>query len=646
MTDDRPDSDFSRADLARELNEAPVVARPQFRAAEERPGPANDTPPPDDVTHDRPHGEIWDGCPVVPLGVNGEHSYYLDRLGQLRAVNKHDLQKIMHLFGDRLDLLSHHFPQWSVAKDGTATKRKGRFDQTSASMAMISACAERGLFNPDGSVRGTGAWRDDDGNLIYHCGNQLLTAQGARAPGEIDGKIYPAYPPVPAPAQAAGRSAPALEILDMLGRWNWEHAEVMPMVALGMIGAQMMSGALDWRPVYWLTGDKASGKSTFQDLLRHLHGGERGLVQSNDPTKSGITARLGHSSMPVALDEIEPDEEHAAKGKALIELARVAASGGQWLRGSADQKGAGGNVYSTFLFSSILIPGAMGAQDRSRLITMGLRPLEAGAAKLTLDARKLRGWGAVMKRHLIDRWPSWAERLELWRAALADAGLSGRNGDNWATTLAMADALLNEALPARDVLGGWAKKAARAAHHETEEIGSDAESMLMHLMGQPLDPWRRGQMYTLAQWVMVAARTPAAPVALQASCCKMDGSSMLTEADREAAAKAANEILASYGLRVRGVGDVAALFIPNARIPALAKLFERSTWAAGVWSQSAKRVIGAEPVAQPLTLAGQRTRGVYVPLRSIGGMMSFPMDRTPTQPGPVNSAAAAFDEGF
>ncbi|RWR32505.1 hypothetical protein D2T31_00540 [Sinirhodobacter populi] len=618
----------SLEDLARELEEAPFAAGPDA-GGEPPPGdpgpgddpgrgePSGSSAPPRGRKPARPKGEIWEHCPVRPLGVNGDFSYYLDRHGQLRAVKKHEAQTIMHLFGDKIRGLCINFPQF----DREGNRKQGRFDQTSASMAMIEACSEKGLFNPDGAVRGVGAWKDDDGKLVYHCGQHLLTADGRKEPGDIQGKIYPAYPPIPEPAPEPGRDNVAEKVLDTLETWRWEHQGTTSMIALGMIGVQMLCGALDWRPVYWLTGDKAYGKSAFQDMLKLLHGGEKGLIQSNDPTKSGITSRLGHSSLPVAIDELEPGEEGSSKERDIIVLARVAASGGQWLRGSADQKGASGNVYSAFLFSSILIPGSMGPQDRSRLITLHLRPLDPSTPKLSLDPRTWRARGAVLKRLLIDRWPSWPERLELWRKALAEAGLSGRNGDNYATTMAMADMALHADMPSAEYLSGWARKVASCAVHETEEIGSDAESMLMHLMGQPFDVFRRGEMWTIAQWVMVAAALPSAPPALVANDVSGAEGMSIDDQTRTAAAKRANEKLAKVGMRVKGSGDSAMLFIANAPIPGLLKLFENSTWAKGVWAQSSRRIVGAEAVDQPLSLAGIRSRGVYVPLKQISGML-------------------------
>lgn len=642
-------------DLAQQLADAPIAADGADASAEPPREPPQDVPPfaeqgdpgpqPEAGSRkrrrdpDRQPGEIWPDCPVRPLGVNGDLFFYLDRLGQMRAIKKHEGQAMMALFLDRIEMLCRHFP--TFAKDGE-TIVAGKFNQMHASTAMITACAEKGLFNPDGTVRGVGAWKDDDGNLVYHCGKHLLTREGEQQPADIHGKIYPAYPPIPAPAPPDSTGDPAPDIIAMLSSWKWQRPDSDPMLSLGMICILMLCGALEWRPAFWLTGDKASGKSTFQDLVGHLLGGDKGLVKSTDATKSGITSRLGHSSLPVLLDELEPGDEGSSKERDIILLARVASSGGQWVRGSADQKGASGNVYSAFLFSSILIPGSMGPQDRSRLITLNLDTLPRDAAKPAMDPRTWRKRGARLKRILIDRWPSWEDRLSLWRVALAEAGLAGRNGDNYATTLAMADMALHEALPGPDTLKGWAEKIAKAARRDTDEIGSDAEDMIQHLLGQPYDVYRRGEMFTVAHWIMTAAALPSAPRELIRT--TDSGITDIDDQERRDAAKRANEKLAKAGLRIKGAGDTAELFIANKPLPGLNKLFEHSRWANGVWSQSSRRVFGAQPTDQPLTLAGQRVRGVYIPLRSIGGLLAFPMDRAPTVSTPMPTISDDYED--
>jgi hypothetical protein len=633
--EDRKPAKVTRLDeLGRELKAAPVVAVAQPRPAppQDDPGPspdpeAGDGPQPPRPGGGRPKGEIWKGCPVTPLGMNGDFFYFLDRHGQLRATKAEmKASQIVGYFG-RVNLIRSEFP--SFDKNGDV--RQGAFNSQLCNFTMIEACHEKGLFNPDGAVRGVGAWSDDEGKLIYHTGDRLITQEGRRDPGEIDGKIYPAYPPIPAPAATTLKANAAEDTLALISTWNFARPDIDPHITLGMIGVQMMGGALAWRPAFWFTGDKASGKSTLQDLIKWLHG-DKGLVQSNDPTKSGITARLGHSALPVALDELEPGDEGSSKERDIITLARVASSGGQWLRGTADQKGASGNVYSTFMFSSILIPGSMGAQDRSRLITISLYPPEKGAPKPVIDPRTQKLRGATLKRILIDRWPTWAERLALWRTALAEFELDGRNGDNWATTMAMADMALNAELPKPETMKEWARKLAFGAKAEVDDIGSNAEDMLMHLLGQGYDVYRRGEQWNIAHWLMVAAQLPSSPVELIAG---SDGG-MIDDHARENAAKRANEKLAKIGLRVKGSGNEAELFIPNKPIPGLKKLFEHSQWASGVWSQAARRVPGAS--ASQATLAGQTTRGVYIPFKAIAGLLAFPMDRSAPDAAPPKPA--------
>jgi hypothetical protein len=552
----------------------------------------------------RPRGEIFRDCPVVPLGVYGDFSFYLDRLGQLRKVDNHSLDKIRHVFGGDVRLLSMHFPQYD--KDGA--RKPGKFDQANTAAAMTEASAERGVWSPVGRVRGAGAWADDDGGLIYHAGDEVLIAGDWRRPGVYGGRVYPASDPVPRPAATAGRGDAAQAILGQFATWAWRRPDIDPQLALGLVCAQMLGGALDWRPVGWLTGDAATGKSTFQKLLLWLHGGENGLLQAADATEAGIRSVVGYSSLPVAIDELEPDADNPKKVKAVIELARRAASGGQIFRGGADQKGHQSNAQSSFLFSSILVP-PMPAQDRSRLILLDLNRLPPDAPKMALDPRRWRGLGAQLRRVLIEGWTDWPQRLELWREALARHGQTGRGADNFATVLAMADMALRPDMPGRDELDAWARKVGHAATEDSLEVGSNAEDMLTRLLGQPLDVWRRGRKFTVGQWVAMAARLPGARDAID-----------------EATPENANSFLAAYGLRVRGRGEAAELCIANKPLPMLCELFRDSSWADGVWSQAARRVTGASATA-PLHFAGAPSRAWAIPLANIPGLMAFPADR-------------------
>lgn len=585
---------------------------------------------------ERAVGEIFDDCPVTPLGVRGPHAFYLDVNGQMRSVTKHDRETILSLFGHMNPRLNYKFPVWRKNAEGEMERKPRAFDQGDAAWVMYAAASECGVFDPANSVRGVGAWTDDDGNLVYHTGDALLINGERHKPGKLGKHIYPAQPPIPHPHASDTPTDPVPEIQRTLATWNWAAADVHPHIALGMIGVLMLGGALDWRPVFWMVAPAASGKSEFQRLLKLLHGDD-GLIQTTNTTKSGITSQIGQSSLPVAVDELEPGDERSTKERDIIELARVAASGGKWFRGSADQTGISGNVYSAFFFSSILIPGVMKTQDVQRLVRLELKPLGQHVPKLALDPRTWRTRGAKLKQLLIDRWPSWPERMSAWRHSLEEAGVGGRNADKWGTVLAMADMAIQADIAPADVRAAWADKIAFIANADRDDTVNDADAMLLHLMGQQFDPFRRGQQYSIAQWIMAACGLPSMPEGLRHEDERNERSSLHDTSKR------ANQMLASLGMRVDGRDVDGQLFIANKQIPNLLKLFHGSDWAGGVWKQSAMRVPGAIASPNPKRLAGIASRGTLIPIKSIPGLIGMPMDQARVAGTDADGVASATD---
>lgn len=627
--------------LAAELDGAPVEATPKTP----RPGsdpqdsapPDRGDPPPPRGRPGRPRGEIWDGCPVKALGVNGATSYFLDVLGQLRAVGKLERMTIMHLFGDRYEALCNAFPQF----DKSEKRKKGKFEGDAAAAAMTQAAAEKGLFDPEGAVRGVGAWTDDDGQLVYHLGKRLIIAGEDAEPTTHQGRIYPSFPSIPAPALSVKGAGPAAAILEDFATWQWDRPDIDPFIMLGTVGVQMIGGALDWRPASWLTGPPGSGKSALQRAILGLHGGEKGLLQSADATARGIAALLGSSTtLPVAMDEIEPDDHDSAKAKAIVELARIASSGGTWVRGSSDQKGSTGQLRSAFMFSSVLIPGILRSQDRQRLIILNLNPFAEGAKPPDMRAETWRNRGAALKRIIIDRWPGWAGRLEGWRAAFADHGITGRHADNWATTVAMADLLQSEAHPTAEVLTGWAAKISAHIKATLGEIGTDADDVLTHLMSMPYMLEGGREQYTIAQWVQVAGGLDGAPEGLlsQFNTEDLDGKNRRPAVANAKLAKLMLKVVAERGAEP-------FLFVGDKPVQGLKQLFQGTQWAGGAWSQSLRRVRGARygKATASRTLAGIASRGVEIPLSSIPGLAFLPQDRD--RAAPVNAPTSSSGYG-
>lgn len=581
--------------LRGELDAAPVSRPAEAPAAAAPDGPAPGAAPPRKRGRERKTGEIWPGCPVVALGVHGATFWYLDLLGQLVPIDNHTGDRISAVFGGRVDLLTRAFPRYG--KDGESVIG---WKQDGARAAMQAACAERGVLDAAAVVRGRGAWVDAEGALILHAGDAVLIAGEWRPPGDHAGHVYASRPPSPRPAETPDPEA-GERLLDLLSTWRWQRGALDAQLMLGWIGAAMVSGALDWRPAAWVTGDAGTGKSTLQDLVRHVLGGEGGVLQSTDATPAGLWQQLRQDALPVALDEIEPDDDgRSSRVRDIIKLARQAASGGVTLRGGADHKGTAFKARSAFLFSSILVPPLLD-QDVSRLAVLDLEPLPKGAAAPKLAGPELGRLGRAVRRQLLDQWPRWRETLEVHRLELGRVGHSQRGADQFGTLLAMADLLLFDDVPAPGRAAHWAEQLRAQAAGAASGASQDWERLAAHLLGQVVDPWRGGTRRTVGELCLAA---------------RGDQADDLPEPGQ------ARSALAQIGLKVEGEGKAARLLVAN-QSPGLARLLEGSRWAAGagttgVWSQSLRRVPDAIP-GLVRRFSGLNTRCVSVPLQALMG---------------------------
>ena len=124
----------------------------------------------------REHHAQWHrlplGCPVTPLGkqatLSGTTYFFLDTLGEV-AVLAENAGKghITSLFGGRPLYLTWAWPRFG--KGGIVTG----YAAEDARDDLFAACTYCGTFDLEDRVRGRGAWRDDDGQLIYHAGDAV-----------------------------------------------------------------------------------------------------------------------------------------------------------------------------------------------------------------------------------------------------------------------------------------------------------------------------------------------------------------------------------------------------------------------------------------------------------------------------------------
>lgn len=562
------------------------------------------------------HAGLPRDCPVTPLGLNDDGQfYYLDALRQLRIVKGRDHSRlgIIELFNRRVHVLEEVFPR--LSKDGVVTGwRPERWAEE-----LMAACGHKGPLDIANRVRGPGAWRGRDGELVLHCGDRVLVVHSGIAagrpseavhskwhkPGDFGGYVYPTAAPVPAPAEIlalGGQRGPAAEALRILKSWNWRRPEVDPWLVLGWIGAAKIGGALPWRPTGWITGDLSTGKSTLLAFMTMLFG-EDGVHSVTDTTPAGIWQTTRHSSLPVMLDEAEAETD-GRRMKAIIRLARTASSGGVTYRGGSEHHPITFTIKCCFLFSSILIPGLL-PQDWSRIAVIELGPLTPGAPAPVMEPRKMRALGEALTRRLIDHSARLQPAFEAYRAALTQVGHKARGADQYGILLACAGLLLHDHEQlTEDELSVWAERLRPSEIAGYGDEKRDHQRCIDKLMSTIVDPFRNGGRRSIAQWIGQA----------------------ISASDGEPAT--ANAVLETYGLAVKierpALGSATeparTLLVANTH-SGLAQLFQGSHWApdsgtSAPWVQALRRTPNAAAVAFH-RFAGYPARATSLPLDAL-----------------------------
>jgi hypothetical protein len=556
-------------------------------------------------------------CPVIPIGQSGSSEcYYLNPLKEFVVIKKHGPEEIRKLFGSKIDYLWRVFPKFGKDNGGDAPKQTGwKADQVMES--LVVSCMLKGVFEPALRLRGVGAWLDQSGGLILHCGDVIWVDGQWREPGIYNDFVYSASQAVPRPLDADKISAePALALLKLFGHWPWRfggdddappaplliNGEAIHPSALLMLGwnaGAMVGGALDWRPMVWLTGRQGSGKSTLQKVVQWLHGG--GLLASSDATSAGVYQTVGHSTRPVAIDEAEADPT-SLKMKGMIELVRQSSYGGFIMRGSSGGKASGFTARSAFILSSIILP-SLNTQDFSRMAILELGTL-ATIRPPKMVQGEIEALGCALRKRLLEHWPRWADTLEAWRESLGAVGFDARACDQYGTMLAMADMALLDDVADEATRAAWVAPFAYLG--EKDRFASNEQTMLGWLLSQPVDNvFRGGTMFTIGSLIRFAAGIEVAEGA--------DG-------------KTCAMILRERGIFVEATGKDMhnmRVTLPNQHA-GLAKLFNQSIWgttasaANSGWQQAVSRLPGA--LAEKSSKYGRSGRAWSVPVHVFLGM--------------------------
>lgn len=554
-----------------------------------------DTVPDTPIDAPKPDRDIFlpDGCPVIPLGVEGEMHHYLDQLKQHRALKAKDHSKLnlQSLFGRLAELVYDFWPRRTVDKNTGEWITTGWKAELCAE-AFMSACAAKGVWSPQARMRGAGAWCGADGELILHVGDALLSIPTdpdldqkmpwrELATGLVGDHVYPAAPPILRPhpePQSSGPTGPAAKLLALLETWSWRQPEIDPYLLLGWIGSAMIGGALKWRPVTWVSGGSGSGKSSLESLIQWLFG-ENALLHTSDATSAAVRQVLGFSTLPVAIDEAEADEDNRRMNQ-LVKLARDAANGSLAIRGGQDHTASRFVLRCAVMFTSILIPPLI-PQDRNRLAILNLDPLPQGVQPpAEITQRRMGELGRKLLRRLAQEWQYWPVALDCFRQAMARAGHTARGQDVYGTLLAVQHLLLIGGEPTAEDMAAWEEKLKAEILMADGTQLSDQESCLQRLLSTMVEAPHDRKRYTVAEL-----------------CRQAKG--LVAPGETQIDLAGVNKLLAPIGVKVEktriGAGNFSWwLAVANSH-RGLDRIYDGSQWAGrpgapGVWVQSLRRL--------------------------------------------------------
>lgn len=475
-------------------------------------------PPPPDEPDEQESGPLPADFPIRVLGkYEGIYHYLTDR-GEIVSLagEKHGQANLAMLVGGRtVELLEPHWPRKTEKitkdKDGNIVSREWLITGWRPEKfrdALFQVAEALPPWSPRGKVRGRGAWRSLDGKLVLNLGDRLVivpemppeTAGTSNfveaAPGQVEEFVYPTGPAMPRPHhlyQPGGEQGPAVKYRGYLETLNWRRPELDPHLMLGWTGAAMIGGATRWRPMAWLTGDSYSGKSTIQNALKDICG----MLVSPNTTEAGVRQTLKHDTLPIGIDEGEPDEGSTLAK--LVKMSRDMATGAEAWRGGSDHTASNFELRSNVLFSSILIP-SMSPQDSNRICIFELIAPPEGDTPWP-KTPQLRELGAKLLRRLCDQWHRWEDTFDCYRRGLADLGHNPRAQDVYGTMLAAADLLLHDGEPIDETIQFWARKlplksesTASANHIECRD----------HLLGWTLEKISTRDRRKVGEWLVTA----------------------------------------------------------------------------------------------------------------------------------------------
>lgn len=238
--------------------------------------------------------------------------------------------------------------------------------------ALINTSHGEGIFE-ETRIRGRGAWIDM-GRTIVHTGSEAHVGAETMPVAKVPSRfIYEAAPPWEFGYGKAAKSSEAHRLVQICDRLTWTN-KMSGAILAGWCVIAPISGALNWRPHIWITGPSGSGKTTAQNDIVGRIVGPAAERFDGKTTEAAIRQKLGFDARPVIIDEVEAEDTNGAKRvQGILDLMRVASSGGVITKGSSNHRSIDFVTRSCFCLSSINTSIHHRA-DESRITMLMLMP--------------------------------------------------------------------------------------------------------------------------------------------------------------------------------------------------------------------------------------------------------------------------------
>jgi hypothetical protein len=288
---------------------------------------------------------------------------------KIKCLDRFSHRALVRMIGD---------PALTHVHDGRDTVQ----GKISIEAVRIAIAYKAGLVDlSENRTLGQGIWLTDDGLVLVNgsqaalCKNGVLTdLNQPRLAGQI--LDFSASKPwidfaklrnyLSSPDLNWSKSALS-QLAGILASWNWKHCEDAR-VATALVVATFVQTVWPWRPEVAITGASDCGKTTLMTALKAVFGGL--AFHTEKASEAGLRQHVRNRACAIMIDEFESDG-HRQK---ILELFRTSSTGGQIVRGTADQKGIKFGL-KHIPWVAAIESGLHATADRNRFIVLDLNTL-------------------------------------------------------------------------------------------------------------------------------------------------------------------------------------------------------------------------------------------------------------------------------